>query len=73
MTNEISHHHFKGHWELCLYLFHFAMKFMQANRIAPDGTPHIAASHLGLFSLPIYTYMTHKKVHQAYMGLVCLP
>ena len=33
------------------------MKFMKANRIAPDGTPRFAASHLGLFCLP----MSHKK------------
>ena len=33
------------------------MKIMSANRIAPDGTPCIAASHLGLFCLP----MSHKK------------
>ena len=28
------------------------MKIMKANRIAPDGTPRFAASHLGLFCLP---------------------
>ena len=33
------------------------MKFKGANRIAPDGTPRSAASHLGLFCLP----MSHKK------------
>ena len=33
------------------------MKIKKANRIAPDGTPQNAASHLGLFCLP----MTHKK------------
>ena len=33
------------------------MKIMPANRIAPDGTPRFAASHLGLFCLP----MSHKK------------
>ena len=33
------------------------MKFMSANRIAPDGTPHYAASHLGLFCL----HMSHRK------------
>ena len=38
-------------------LFHFSMKFMKANRIAPDGMPCVAASHLGLFCLP----MSHKK------------
>ena len=29
----------------------------ETNRIAPDGTPHFAASHLVLFCLPI----SHKK------------
>ena len=33
------------------------MKFLQANRIAPDGMPRSAASHLGLFCLP----MSHKR------------
>ena len=33
------------------------MKIKNANRIAPDGTPHFSASHLGLLSLP----MSHKK------------
>ena len=32
------------------------MKFLQANRIAQNGTPRSAASHLGLFCLP----MSHK-------------
>ena len=34
------------------------MTFLCANRIAPDGTPRSAASHLGLNCLP----MSHKKV-----------
>ena len=33
------------------------MKFLLANRLAPDGTPHFATSHLGLFCFP----MSHKK------------
>ena len=33
------------------------MYFLLANRIAPDGTPQTAASHLGLHCLP----MSHKK------------
>ena len=33
------------------------MKFLQANRIAPDGTPRSAVSHLGLCCLP----MSHKR------------
>ena len=39
------------------FVFHFWMKFMFANRIATDGMPHFAASHLGLFCLP----MSHRK------------
>ena len=39
------------------FLFHFSMKIKIANRIAPNGTPRFAASHLGLFCLP----MSHKK------------
>ena len=35
------------------FLFHFSMKFKRANRIAPGGTPRFAASHLGLFCLPM--------------------
>ena len=33
------------------------MKFLLANKLAPDGTPRSAASHLGLCSLP----MSHKR------------
>ena len=39
------------------FLFHFSMKFMKENLIAPDGTPRFAVSHLGLFCLP----MSHKR------------
>ena len=39
------------------FLFHFSMKFMQSNRIAPDGMLRFVASHLGLFCLPT----SHKK------------
>ena len=40
------------------FLSHFSMKaFLSANRITPDGKPRFAASHLGLFCLP----MSHKK------------
>ena len=38
-------------------LISFSMKIMLANRIAPDGTPRFAASHLRLVCLP----MSHKK------------
>ena len=38
-------------------LLNFYSIFREANRIAPDGTPHSAASHLGLYCLP----MSHKK------------
>ena len=43
-------------------IFHFCLIFDEmvlANRIAPDGTPHFAASHLGLFCLPLP--MSYKK------------
>ena len=39
------------------FLYLFSMNIMSANRIAPDGTPRFAASHLGLFCL----IMSHKK------------
>ena len=39
------------------FLFHFSMKILIANRIAPDGTSHSVASYLGLYCLP----MSHKK------------
>ena len=35
----------------------FLIKILLANKIAPDGTPRYAASHLGLYCLP----MSHKK------------
>ena len=37
-------------------LFNFAMKFLLANIIDPDGTPRSAVSDLGLYFLPV----THK-------------
>ena len=39
------------------FLNKFLMKILLANRTAPDGTPRYAASHLGLFCLP----MSHKR------------
>ena len=39
------------------FLFQFSMKIKITNRIAPDGTPRFAASHLGLLCLPMF----HKK------------
>ena len=42
-----------------IFNFHLisSMKFLYANRIAPDGTPHSGVSHLGLYCLP----MSHIK------------
>ena len=65
MTNGFSHRYtldesifsFRGIKSIFSILFNFFMKIMSANRIAPDGTPRFAASHLGLFCLP----MSHKK------------
>ena len=47
------------------FLFQFSMKFMLANRIASDGTPCFATSHLGLFCLP----MSHKRDARYSYGL----
>ena len=55
---------FRGIRSIFAFVFHFSMKIASANRIAPDGTPRFAASHLGLFRLP----MSHKKDALAYMG-----
>ena len=65
MTNGFSHRYqldestftFRGAWSDFYFLSHFSMKFLYANRIAPDGTPRSAASHLELFCLP----MSHKR------------
>ena len=65
MTNRLSHPYhldlstfiFRGIGSNFSFLFHSSIKFMPANRIAPDGTPRFAASHLGLFGLP----MSRKK------------
>ena len=40
-----------------IFLSHFSMIFLCANRIAPDGTLRSAASHLVLCCLP----MSHEK------------
>ena len=45
-----------GKFIFLFFLSHFSMKFLCANRIAPDATPRSAASHLGLYCLP----MSHK-------------
>ena len=65
MTNGFSHPYqmdestftFRGSGSDFSFLFHFSMKIKKANRIASDGTPRFAASHLGLFCSP----MSHKK------------
>ena len=51
-----------------LSIYHFFDIIMSANRIAADGTSHCAASHLGLFCLPL----SHKKDARLIYGLkVC--
>ena len=64
LTNGFSHHYQLGESTFIFrgvrsdfFLSQFLMKFLCANRIAPDGTPRSAASHLGLCCLP----MSHKK------------
>ena len=54
MTNGHAHHYnlgeptfnFRGIRSYFRFLFYFSMKFLLANRIAPDGTPRSAASHV---------------------------
>ena len=48
---------FRGVRSDFLNLFNVSMKIFLANRIAPDGTPRSAASHLVLFCLPLF----HKR------------
>ena len=65
MTNGLSHPYhldestsiFRDIRSEFSFLFNFSIKIFSANRKVPDGTPHFAASHLGLFCLP----MSHKK------------
>ena len=65
VTNGLSHPYqfdestfvFRGIKSDFSFSFHFSMKIMSANSIAPDGTLRFAASNLGLFCLP----MSHKK------------
>ena len=65
VKNGLSHHYHSGEPTFIysgirskfLFLFHLSIKFLLASRIAPDGTPRVAASHLRLFCLP----MSHTK------------
>ena len=59
------HYRFRGVGSIFSFLFHFSIKFVNANRIAPDGTPRFAASHLGLFCLS----MSHNKDARLIYGL----
>ena len=65
LTNEFSKYYhlgestfiFRGIRSDFQVLNKFFMKILLANRIAPDGTPRSAASHLGLLCLS----MSHKR------------
>ena len=65
LTNGLAHHYHLGRSASSFqnsrsdfhFLFHSSIKFLQAYRIAPDGTPRSAASHMGPICLP----MSHKK------------
>ena len=43
------------------FLFHFSMKFLQANRIASDGKPRSAASHLPIKGPPGLNELTKSS------------
>ena len=64
MTNGFTHHYhlgkptfILGYKECFQFLFHFFIKFLQPNRMAPDGMLRSAASHLRLYCLA----MSHIK------------
>ena len=62
---DVSTFNFGGIGSDFSFSFHFSIRIMKANRIVPyAGTPRFAASHLGLFCLP----MSHKKDARLYMG-----
>ena len=56
LKNGFSNHYHLGESILILGGFKTLFYFL-TNRIAPDGTTRSAASHLGLFCLP----MSHKR------------
>ena len=64
LTNGFAHHYRMGESTsiskgIRIYfkiIFHFSINVLYAKRIAPDGTPHSAASQLALYYLP----MSHK-------------
>ena len=49
------------------------MNFFFANNIARDVTSHSAASHLGLYCLPMGLYCLPMGLYCLPMGLYCLP
>ena len=65
MTNGLAHHYQLGETTVndrgvrsnVYFFIHFSMKFPLGNILVPDGTPHSAASHLGLCCL----HMSRKK------------
>ena len=71
VTNGLSHPYhldestfiFRGIGRIFSFLFHFSVKNMLANRIAPDAELRFAASHLGQFRLPM---MSHKNGARLY-------
>ena len=57
LSNGCVHFHLSLKRRNFSFLFHFSMKFVKANKIAPDGTPRLIESHLGLIRL----LLIHKK------------
>ena len=61
LTNGLAHHYQLGESVVILrdirsdfnFLFHFSMKVLNANSIAPDGMPCSVAPHHGLQCLPM--------------------
>ena len=65
LRNGLSHNYHLGEFTFTFkriscdfkFLFTFSIIFSPNKQIAPDGMPHFAASHLGLYCL----HMCHKK------------
>ena len=77
LMNGFSHHYqiyestfiFRGVRSDLEFLFNFSIKFLYANRIAPDGMQRSAASHLGICCLPMSHKRNARKLLEIDLGL----
>ena len=69
MMNVFTHHYHLGESTFIfriikslIFFLIFQQNVSSENRIASDGTPHTAASHLELYSLPLKNYKKNSKL-----------